>query len=34
LVRGDLALDTPEGPLLFRTAAHTGRPRLTGVQVG
>jgi protease PrsW len=34
LVRGDLALDTPEGPLLFRTAAHTGRPRLTGVLVG
>jgi uncharacterized Fe-S cluster protein YjdI len=34
LVRGDLVLDTPEGPLLFRTAARTGRPRLTGALVG
>jgi hypothetical protein len=34
LVCGDLVLDTPEGPLLFRTAARTGRPRLTGVLVG
>jgi hypothetical protein len=34
LVRGDLVLDTPEGPLLFGTAARTGRPWLTGALVG
>jgi hypothetical protein len=34
LVCGDLALDTPRGPLLFRNAARTGRPRPTGALVG